>query len=91
MAVGKLRHLTIPYDLEQVRAAYRESGLLEEGGAWALADMLGIETGQDVLEDFLSYAYRLAAEAGFQGCDTVPDDIWERATATFGWDSYGSK
>jgi putative phosphoesterase len=84
-------HLTIPYDFERIRAAYRASGLLEEGGAWALAEMLGIETGQDVLEDFISYAYGLTAEAGLQDCDAVPDDIWEHATATFSWDNYGSK
>jgi len=87
----QVRHCTIPYDLERIRTAYRESGLLEEGGAWAQADILGIETGQNVFEDFLSYAYGLAAEAGFQDCDAVPDDIWEHATATFGWDSYGGK
>ena len=87
----QVEHLTVPYDLEKIRTAYRESGLLEEGGAWAQADILGIETGQDALDDFCSYAYGLAAEAGFQDCDAVPDDVWERATATFGWDSYGGK
>jgi putative phosphoesterase len=87
----QVRHLTVPYDLERIRAAYRESGLLEEGGAWAQADVLCIETGQNVFKDFLSYAYGLATEAGFQDCDVVPDDIWEHATATFGWDSYGGK
>jgi len=87
----QVRHLTVPYDLERIRTAYRESGLLEEGGAWAQADVLCIETGQDVFEDFASYAFGLAAEAGFQNCAVVPDDIWEHATATFGWDSYGGK
>jgi putative phosphoesterase len=85
----QVRHLTIPYDLEKTRAAYRESGLLEQGGAWARAVLLDIETGRNAFKDFFSYAYRLAAEAGFQDCDVVPDDIWEHATATFDWDSYG--
>jgi hypothetical protein len=53
--------------------------------------LLSIETGQNVAEDFLSYAYNLADEAGFKGCEVVPDDIWEHATTTFGWDSYGDK
>ena len=43
-----------------------------------------IETGQNVTEDFLSYAYRLAAQHGFRNCEYIPDVIWERATATFG-------
>jgi putative phosphoesterase len=87
----QVRHLTVPYDLERIRAAYRERGLLEEGGAWAQAEVLSVETGQDVFEDFVSYAFRLAAEAGFQNCDVVPDDIWEHATASFSWDSYSGK
>jgi putative phosphoesterase len=87
----EVRHLTVPYDLERVRAAYRESGLLEEGGAWAKAELLCIQTGRDVLEDFVAYAYRLAAEAGLKDCAVVPDDVWDRATATFDWDSYGDK
>jgi putative phosphoesterase len=87
----QVRHLTVPYDLASVRAAYRESGLLEEGGAWAKAELLCIETGRDVLEDFVSYAFRLAAESGFEDCAVVPDDIWDDATATFDWDGYGNK
>jgi putative phosphoesterase len=82
----EVRHFTVPYDLARIRAAYRESGLLEEGGAWAQAELLCIETGQDVLEDFVSYAFRLAAESGFEDCAVVPDDIWDDATAAFDWD-----
>jgi len=39
-----------------------------------------------ILEDFLSYTYGLAAGAGFKNCIVVPDDIWEHAAETFGWD-----
>jgi len=87
----QVRHLTIPYDLERMHIDCRDSGLLEEGGALAQAFMLCLETGQDVFEDFFAYACGLAAEAGFQDCDVVPDDIWEHATLTFGWSSYGGK
>jgi len=87
----RARHLTIPYDLERIRLACRESGLLEEGGALAQAFVLCLETGKDIFGDFFSYACGLAAEAGFQDSDIVPDDIWEHATATFGWDSYVGK
>jgi predicted phosphodiesterase len=79
-------HRAVPYDLRRVRAAFRESGLLAEGGGLARAFLLSIETGQNVGVCFLSYAYGLAAEAGFEGCDVVPDAIWERAVATFNWD-----
>jgi putative phosphoesterase len=81
-------HYAVPYDLERIRAAFRESGLLEEGGAMARAFLLSIETGQDVWGDWLSHAYRLAANAGYMNRDMVPDDIWEQAAATFDWDWY---
>jgi putative phosphoesterase len=84
-------HYTVPYDLEHIRTAFRKSGLLEEGEALAQAFLLSIETGQNVAEDFLSYAYTLADEAGIKDCEVVPDDIWEHATTTFDWDSYGDK
>jgi len=42
-----------------------------------------IETGQNVTEDFLSYAYGLAAQHGFRDCESIPDIIWTRATAAF--------
>lgn len=82
-------HRTVPYDLERIRTAFRESGLLEQGGALARAFLLSIETGKNVAEDFLSYAYDLTAQAGFKGNDVVPDNIWEQAATTLDWDSYG--
>jgi len=59
---------------------------LEKGGAFARSWLLDIETGQDVSGRFVSYAYVLAAEAGYEGSDVVPDSIWEQAAATFDWE-----
>lgn len=81
----RAEHHAVPYDLRRIRAAFRESGLLEEGGALARAFLLSIETGQNVGLDFVSYAYELAAEAGCEHCDVVPDAAWEHAAATFDW------
>jgi putative phosphoesterase len=82
----QVEHQAVLYDLSQIRADFRESGLLEEGGALARSFLLSIETGQNLGEQFLSYAYRLAAEAGFENCAVVPDDVWEHAAETFDWD-----
>ena len=81
-------HHAIPYDLGRVRAAYHDSGLLAEGGALARALLLCTETGRNIPVYFLSYAYGLAAEAGYSDCDVVPDHIWERATKLFDWGRY---
>ncbi len=79
-------HRAIAYDLERIRAAFHESGLLEEGGAFSRAWLLHIETGQNVSGRFVSYACRLAAEAGYEGGGVVSDSVWEQAIATFDWE-----
>jgi putative phosphoesterase len=89
----QVEHRAVPYDIGQVRAAFRESGLLAEGGALARAFLRSIETGQDVGKDFLAYARSLAvedllqrAEGRYGSYQLVPDPIWEQAAATFPWD-----
>ena len=78
-------HRVVEYDLEQIRAAFRESGLLEHGGALARSFLRSIETGKNVADWFLSYAFDLAAKAGYRGHRVVPDEIWEQAATTFDW------
>jgi hypothetical protein len=51
----------------------------------AHAFLLNAETGCNIARGLLSRAYRLAADAGFPDCTVVPDDIWDRAIATFDW------
>jgi len=84
-ASWRVSHQMVDYDLELVRRAYRNSGLLTAGGALARSFLLTIETGRDVASDFLSYAYQLAAEAGYPGCQVVPNGIWEQAAVTYRW------
>jgi hypothetical protein len=82
-------HHTVLYDLGRIRADFCKSGLLEEGGALGRAFLLSIETGENVADDFLAYAYGLMTEAELEEGNVVPDDVWEQATATFDWDGYG--
>jgi len=84
-----VEHQAVPYDLSRSRRAFEESGLLEEAGALAKAFLLSNETGQNVGDFFLKYAYRMASEAGYQDCQVVPDPIWDRAAETFDWSHYG--
>lgn len=77
----------IEYDIARERAAYIESGLLEEGGGMARALLLNAETGRNIARGLLKHAYRLTADAGFPDHDVVPDAIWDRAVATFDWDT----
>ena len=75
----------VSYEICEIRRAFQRSGLLQKGGALARSFLLSIETGQNVAEDFLSHAYRLATKAGHQDCDVVPDMIWDEAAETFDW------
>jgi len=75
----------VPYDLALLKAAFEQSSLLAEGGAFARASLLLSLTGQNYSGRLVGQAYRLAAEAGYADCDVVPDDIWERTVATFDW------
>jgi len=84
----QVEHQAVDYDLGRIRAAFRESGLLAEGGAFAQACLLGIETGHNVAGHFLSHVYELATETGFEKHDVVPDTAWDRAVATFNWNEY---
>jgi len=84
----RAEHHGAPYDLGQIRSAFQESGLLAEAGALARAFLLSIETGQNVGVFFLSYAYALAEKAGLQGCEFVPDAIWDEAAATWSWEEF---
>jgi putative phosphoesterase len=80
-------HRIVEYDLQQIREAFRESGLMYEGGALARSFLRSIETGENVADWFLTYAYDLAAEAGQKEQAVVPDEIWERAATTFDWEA----
>jgi predicted phosphodiesterase len=79
----------VPYDLESVREDFRSSGFLAEGGAFARAALLGVETGRNVIGFLYWHIDRLAADAGLNEWDAVPDALWDQAIASFDWDAYG--
>jgi putative phosphoesterase len=76
----------VAYDLERIRAAYVSSGLLAAGGAFSLAYLRGIETGRNYPGFFLAHLRGLAADTGYANSPVVPDEVWDRAVATFDWD-----
>jgi hypothetical protein len=81
-----VEHRAVPYNLERLRALFVESGLLAEGGALARALLLCLVTGRNVWREFLTYARGLAAQAGLGDSGVVPNDVWERAEASFDWE-----
>jgi hypothetical protein len=81
-------HRAIPYDLARVRRVFRETGYLAEGGPYARAWLIGVETGRYVWGAFLGHARRLASETGDAGRQTAIADVWDRAVASFDWDRY---
>jgi putative phosphoesterase len=81
----EVEHRRVEFDFEQVRAAFEQSGYLEEGGAMVRAVLRSIETGKDYGRDFVKSAYQMSAIAGYADCEFVPDDIWEMTAASYDW------
>jgi predicted phosphodiesterase len=75
----------VAYDLDDIRSAYRETGLLAAGGVVAVAFLLGVVTGENVPGRFLASVRRLVTDAGLEPHDVVPDKLWQEAIATFDW------
>lgn len=80
-------HQAIDYNLEQVRQAYADSGLLPTEGALALALLRCAETGQNVPGRLVTHFRELAAKSGFSAPNDVPDAIWEQAGSTLDWEA----
>jgi putative phosphoesterase len=78
-------HRSVPYDLELIRDAFCSTGLLLEGGVLARCFLASIVSGRDIASDFLDHARHLAAAAGFSSPETIPDDVWLRASDSFAW------
>jgi predicted phosphodiesterase len=84
----RVEHRAVPYDLDRLREGFRDSGFLGEGGPFARAALLNIETGRNVIGHLYWHIDGLAADAGLEDWDAVPDGVWERALATFDWEAY---
>jgi len=78
-------HRAVGYDMDRIRAAYRESGILAVEGAFAHAQLRGIETAQNVPGRLVLHCRRHATQAGVPESEAIPDAIWEQAVTTFDW------
>jgi putative phosphoesterase len=69
------------YDLTDLRRGFSESGLLDAGGPLARAYLSSLETGRDVVREFLEFANSLAGP----GHRFIPDKILDQAAVAFPW------
>jgi diadenosine tetraphosphatase ApaH/serine/threonine PP2A family protein phosphatase len=81
----------VPYPTHLVQTAYEDRGLLEAGGAMSRAAMLGMLTGQAVFGRFVSHMLDLAVATGATRGPVIPEEVWERAVATFEWPEKNKK
>ncbi len=80
-------HRAVAYDLQQIRVAYEQSGILTVDGAFGRALLCSIETGLNVFGWLMSHCRRHATEAGVPESEAIPDAIWDEAAATFDWEA----
>lgn len=78
----------VPYDLDDLRKRYHESGLLEAGGPVSRAFLQTCETGRDVARPFYEFVLSLADKNELMPDEFIPDDIWLRADVEFPWEAY---
>jgi hypothetical protein len=81
----QVEHRRVAYDLELIRRDYTESGLLNEGGAFARSCLCSIETGRDITAEFLAFARQLLIKSGADQNGFLPNEIWDLATDQFDW------
>lgn len=81
----QVEHRAVDYDLKALRALFMDTGFLQAGGGFARAFLLCAETGHPVALDLVHHARDVATAAGLQDCPALPDDLWEKAVATFDW------
>jgi hypothetical protein len=69
-------------------AAFRDRGVLKEGGAFARAHLLTLATGMNVTGRLFWHIDGFAIEAGYEDWVAIPDEIWDRAVSSFPWDDH---
>jgi putative phosphoesterase len=78
----------VRYDLDRIHQAYRDSGLLEEGGPFVRAVLLSFRSGKNVPTAFIEFAITYARQAGWTDGASIPDEIWMAAEAAFDWEAW---
>jgi putative phosphoesterase len=81
----QIEHHRVDYNIQSVRRSFQESGLLEAGSYLARSFLVSIESGRNVADEFLTFAFRLKDQAGRTETEYIPDDIWEEAGKRFDW------
>jgi predicted phosphodiesterase len=81
---------TVAYDVDQIRLAYRDSGLLAAGGIMAEVFLLGILTGENIPGRFVAHLRRLVVEAGGAPEVDIPEHVWLQSIMSFEWGDLGS-
>jgi predicted phosphodiesterase len=76
----------LPYDLNDLRRDYEESGFLDTGPL-ARIYIEDAYSGQDTLHAFANHCRKLAESAGAAGLPYFPDKVWQQAAETFPWDN----
>jgi predicted phosphodiesterase len=76
----------VPYDLDEFRRAYIESGFLAVNPLCRIY-LEDVYSGKDTLHDFFDLCQGLAESAGCSDLPYFPDEIWQQAAETFPWDN----
>jgi len=77
----------VAYDTSVLAPAFRERGLLAEGGGFARATLRDMQTGRNFTYWFYRHVEHQARRVGLAQGDVFPDEVWQEAAATFDWEN----
>ena len=72
-------HHKVKYDFKELEEVFYESGIFKSSSAWSRITLQSIKEGEDIVMDFIRYAYNLAEKNGFSNLELVPNCIWDKA------------
>lgn len=71
--------LPISYDIDAAAAEFKESGLLEIAGVWALCILGDLREKRNYAVSCVRAAWRIAKESGYTGNGPLPESYWTAA------------
>lgn len=71
-------HISVPYNIEELKHDFITSGLYEEGGIWGKLILKSLADGRNCNIEFINVALGIMADYGTPKGKYIPNHIWEK-------------
>jgi predicted phosphodiesterase len=80
--------VNIPCDFKVFEDYFKTNNYLQENGMWARLLLPTIKTGHNYCVGFLEYCHEIARKDGLAGYKLIPNEIWEKAAASWPYEAF---